>query len=105
MSSDTAGTAFVADGAGSHRLQAPLQFGSVPQVRPQGLALIGAAGEGLTMDLSAVPAVDSAGLALLIDWLASARAAGKTLRYVRAPEALRALARLSEVERLLRTDS
>ena len=92
---------FVTASPGVHRLQAPLQFATVPALRPQGLALISAAQRELTMDLSAVPAADSAGLALLVDWLASARSQDKTLRYVQPPQGLLALARLSDVEGLL----
>ena len=86
---------------GGYRLQAPLLFATVPPLRPQGVKLIEAAGGELRMDLSGVSAVDSAGLALLIDWLACARGAGKRLFYVRVPSALMALARLSEVAPLL----
>jgi phospholipid transport system transporter-binding protein len=94
--------AFVAVSAAAHRLQAPLQFATVAGLRAQGLALIAAApGAELTLDLSAVPAADSAGLALLVDWLANARAHHKTLHYAQPPPALLALARLSDVERLL----
>jgi len=49
-----------------------------------------------------VPAVDSAGLALLIDWLAIARARSCQLHYEKPGATLLALARLSEVEPLLR---
>lgn len=91
---------FVA-GEGGYRLQAPLLFGTVPALREQGVALIGAAPAQLHMDLSGVAAADSAGLALLIDWLACARSAGKQLRYERVPDALLALARLSDVAPLL----
>ncbi len=93
--------AFVAVAPGIHRLQVPLQFATVPSLRRQGMELISAAPEELTLDLSAVPATDSAGLALLVDWLASARAHQKRLRYVQPPQELLALARLSDVERLL----
>ncbi|MGH8257690.1 MAG: STAS domain-containing protein [Steroidobacteraceae bacterium] len=86
---------------GIYRLQVPLQFATVPALRRAGLALIAAAQEELTLDLSGVPAADSAGLALLIDWLASARARNKRLRYAQPPQELLALARLSDVERLL----
>lgn len=92
---------FIAATPGIYRLQAPLQFASVPRLRRAGLKLVLAAAGDLTVDLAGVPAVDSAGLALLIDWLAVARAAHKRLRYVRAPQALVALARLSDVESLL----
>jgi phospholipid transport system transporter-binding protein len=87
--------------AGVYRLEAPLTFASVASLRTHGLELIQAAADGLTLDLRAVPAVDSAGLALLIDWLAEARLRSRPLKYVQLPETLIALARLSDVEKLL----
>lgn len=100
MASPDADT-FVRESAERVRLQAPLRFATVPALQPRGLELIRAAGAELTIDLSGVSAADSAGLALLIDWLARARASDKRLRYVQPPEALRALARLSDVETLI----
>jgi len=97
--------AFAAVDADGYRLQAPLRFGTVAALRGRGLALIDAAAGQLTVDLSSVPSVDSAGLALLVDWLAHARGAGKRLCYVRAAPALLALARLSDVESLLESAS
>ncbi|HEX2791306.1 MAG TPA: STAS domain-containing protein [Steroidobacteraceae bacterium] len=85
----------------AYRLEAPLTFATVAALRNPGLALIAAAKTELTIDLEAVPAVDSAGLALLIDWLATARARSCQLRYAKPAETLLALARLSEVEALL----
>jgi len=94
--------AFVATSTGVYRLEAPLTFATVAALRNPGLALIAAAGSGgLTFDLEAVPAVDSAGLALLIDWLATARARSCQLHYAKPAETLLSLARLSEVEALL----
>jgi ABC-type transporter Mla MlaB component len=84
-----------------YRLDAPLTFTTVAALRSCGLALIAAATTELTFDLEAVPAVDSAGLALLIDWLATARARSCQLRYAKPAETLLSLARLSEVEPLL----
>lgn len=52
-------------------------------------------------DLGGVDAVDSAGLALLIGWLADAKRNGATLRYTGIPERLIAIARISEVDALL----
>ncbi len=92
---------FVAAGADTWRLDGPLTFDSVPALRPSGLGLLAPGGGALTIDLRGVAAADSAGLALLIDWLAIARARGRTLRYVEVPEALRSLAALSEVEALI----
>jgi phospholipid transport system transporter-binding protein len=44
---------------------------------------------------------DSAGLAVLLDWLSAAKRAGRSLRYAHLPEDLVALARISEVDELL----
>ncbi|HEY6453426.1 MAG TPA: STAS domain-containing protein [Steroidobacteraceae bacterium] len=93
--------AFVAVSHGVFRLEAPLTFATVPRLRRPGLERIAAAAAGLEFDLHAIAASDSAGLALLVDWLAEARARQRTLRYGRAPETLLALARLSEVEALI----
>jgi len=85
-----------------YRLATPMTFATVAALRAPGAALIAAAaGRALTFDLEAVTGVDSAGLALLIDWLAIARARSCQLSYSRPPETLRSLARLSEVEALL----
>jgi ABC-type transporter Mla MlaB component len=93
--------AFVAVAPAVYRLEAPLTLLTVTALRNPGLALIGAASDTLTFDLATVPEVDSAGLALLIDWLASARACSLKLRYAKPGRTLLALARLSEVEPLL----
>jgi phospholipid transport system transporter-binding protein len=53
------------------------------------------------IDLAGVTAGDSAGLALMIEWLSVARAIQRPLRYENIPSQLQQLARLSEVEELL----
>jgi phospholipid transport system transporter-binding protein len=95
---------FVAQSPSHYRLELPLRFATVLEARARGLAILHAAGAGagdITFDLQGVGEADSAGLALLVDWLASARAAGRTLRYAQVPGQLRALAKLSDVEPLL----
>jgi phospholipid transport system transporter-binding protein len=109
--------AFVRVSAGVYRLEAPLTFATVPALRQPGLERIeagsgdpgscgaggsaAAAGDEVEFDLQQVATSDSAGLALLIDWLAEARLRRRSLRFAQVPEALRALARLSEVESLI----
>jgi len=93
--------AFVEVSSGIYRLEAPLTFATVPALRRAGVARIAAAQSEITFDLGQVAASDSAGLALLIDWLAEAHAHQRTLHYGQAPETLLALARLSEVESLI----
>ena len=58
-------------------------------------------GRAAVIDLSGVKDSDSSGLALLIEWLSIARAAGKSLRYENIPTQLHQLARLSDLEELL----
>jgi phospholipid transport system transporter-binding protein len=95
-----AGT-LVADGAGRFRLSGAATVPTVTLLRATGLQALAASTGEIVIDLSAISRVDSAGLALLIDWLAWARAAGRVLRFASPPGALLALARLSDVEALL----
>jgi len=53
------------------------------------------------VDLAKVARVDSAGLALLLEWSVSAREAGKALVYLNVPPAIAALAGISDVSGLL----
>ena len=94
-------TAFQAGAAGTYRLEDALTFATVPILRQPGLDLIAAASGDIAFDLECVPLTDSAGLALLIDWLAEARARQRTLRYIKVPDALSELAKLSDVESLI----
>jgi len=55
----------------------------------------------LDVDLSALADADSVSLAVLIAWVAQARARGADLRYLNAPQGLRNLAHLSDVDGLL----
>ena len=55
----------------------------------------------LDLDLAALDNADSATLAVLIAWSAQARARGAKLRYLHAPQGLRNLAKLCDVDGLL----
>lgn len=55
----------------------------------------------LEIDLANVPEGDSAGLALLIEWLRLAGQRQQTIRFKNVPAQIAALARISEVENLL----
>ena len=77
-----------------------LDFDTAPAALTRGLALLGSAAE-CEIDLSALSSGDSAGLAVLIEWLASARRRGAKLRYTGVPAQMRAIARISDLEDLL----
>ncbi len=90
-----------ADGDGRFRLSGAATMNSVAALRSEGLQAFAASSGDITLDLAALTRVDSAGLALLIDWLAWARSTSRALRIVSLPESMRALARLSDVEAFL----
>jgi phospholipid transport system transporter-binding protein len=55
----------------------------------------------LDVDLGGVGESDSAGLALLIEWLRIARQGNKAIRFANVPAQIEALARISEVDDLI----
>jgi phospholipid transport system transporter-binding protein len=91
---------FELKGAERAALTGVLDYGTVGALLAEGAAAIGS-GRVAFIDLQQVTAGDSAGLALLLEWLSVARAAQRSLRYENMPAQLQQLARLSEVEELL----
>lgn len=73
-------------------VEGPLNQQSVPELLAQGEALV--AGGADSLDLSAVSAVDSAGVAAVLGWIRAARGAGRQLTIVAVPAAFRSLAEL-----------
>ena len=55
----------------------------------------------LEIDLGGVPEGDSAGLALLIEWIRLTRKQNQQIKYKNVPKQIAALARISQVEELL----
>jgi phospholipid transport system transporter-binding protein len=81
--------------------QGPLTFATARGARLAGLAALRGASGATRIDCSRVTSADSAGLAVLLDWLAGARLAGVSLQFTSLPQDLTALGRISEVEQLL----
>ncbi len=90
-------------GAGkSLSAEGALNFASARRAWELGAQLLAqAAGGALEIDCRDISASDSAGLAVLLAWLAVAKRSGLSLRYTHLPEGLASLARISEVEDLL----
>jgi phospholipid transport system transporter-binding protein len=66
------------------------------------LAALGSTGsQAIEMDCSGIGASDSAGMTVLIDWLAFAKRAGRTLHFASLPAQVQAIARISDVLELL----
>jgi len=85
------------------RLAGPLTLGEIGRLLAEGRTR--AAGGDLRVDLSAVTEADSAALALLLDWLRAARAAGHALTVSGLPAGLESLAALYGIDTLLTTES
>jgi len=98
-----AGAFRLAAGApGTLSAQGPLTFASARRASELGAAALShAAAAKLEIDCRGITASDSAGLAVLLEWLSVARRAGRSLRYAQLPEGLAALARISDLEELL----
>jgi phospholipid transport system transporter-binding protein len=80
-----------------------LSYASAAQALRAGLELIPRGGR-CTIDLSRVTEADSAGLGVLVEWLATAKSRGSSIIYQGMPAQIRAVARISDLESLL-TDS
>jgi phospholipid transport system transporter-binding protein len=83
-----------------------LTFATAREARQAGLQVFEASGARVfTLDCSSVSRADSAGLAVLLDWLAWGRRHSRPVKLENLPESLIAIARISEVDELLRAGS
>jgi phospholipid transport system transporter-binding protein len=87
---------------GTLSAQGPLTFASARRAYEQGAAMLAhTTAAKLEIDCHGITTSDSAGLAVLLEWLSVAKRLGRSLRYAQLPEGLAALARISDVEQLL----
>jgi len=98
-----AGAFRLAPGApGTFNAEGPLTFASARRACELGVAALAhAAAARLEIDCRGITSSDSAGLAVLLEWLSLTKRAGRSLRYAQLPQGLAALARISDVEDLL----
>jgi phospholipid transport system transporter-binding protein len=79
-----------------------LTFASAREARQLGLLVLdGSRAEHIVIDCAAVTRADSAGLAVLLDWLAWGRRRTRAVSLQNLPASLLAIARISEVDGLL----
>ena len=102
MTASAKPSAFVLEqkGTGAFIARGTLDFDSATQALARGLEVLRSGGD-VEMDLSQVASGDSAGLAVLIEWLATARARQVRLRYTGVPAQILAVAKISDIEELL----
>jgi phospholipid transport system transporter-binding protein len=87
-------------GDGKFRVSGVLDASTVGALLKESGAAFGTA-DRLEVDLADVTESDSAGLALLIEWVRLATRADRSIRFNHVPKQLAALAKISEVEDLL----
>jgi len=87
---------------GNFNARGALTFATAKLAREKGLAVLCANGStDIQVDCSGITATDSAGMTVLLDWLAFAKRNGRTLRYGNLPEQVQAIAHISDVLDLL----
>ena len=98
----SAGVAIARAAPNRYSVSGALTFATARRALASGIEAFSSAPAGpIEVDCAEVGASDSAGLAVLIEWLAWARRNRRELNYSRVPEAICAIARISEVESLL----
>jgi len=91
---------FIDRGNGSWMLEGELDFQTVPDVLDRSAPVM--AGEGaIQVDLQGVTRADSAGLALLLEWLRKSKRAGRSITFVNVPGQLLSIARICGLEEIL----
>lgn len=90
----------LADREGVATLSGRLDFSNVTRLAEEGRALL-AREDDVVIDLGGVSSANSAGLALLLEWLDLARATGTGLSYRNLPESLLGIAAISNLESVL----
>lgn len=86
---------------GCFTISGELTFATVTALLEQSRALFAQADEAIEVDLGAVERVDSAGLALLIEWLRLAREKGQAIRFSHLPQQMKAIAAASDLDSIL----
>lgn len=89
------------NGDGHYRLPEALTFATTPHLYLQTGEMFDTPLPRLTFDLAGVQRVDSAGLALLLEWLREARRRSKEIRFENIPEQLAAIAKVSGLSDIL----
>lgn len=85
---------------GTFVLRGELSFSTVTTLSEKSTSLLWQA-EQVTLDLEGVTRTDSAGLALLVEWLRIARQRGKTIQFRNIPQQMMAVAQVVGLDQLL----
>jgi phospholipid transport system transporter-binding protein len=87
-------------GDGVFEISGRLTFQTVPRFQDQAGNLLQGNAQPVTIDMQGVTQADSAGLALMIEWLQLARAAKHELVFAHIPEQMRDLIRVNGLQQM-----
>lgn len=87
--------------SGRLRIDGEMGFATVSALLAQTRELFGQGHGPLEIDLGEVGRVDSAGLALMLEWMRMARQQGRELRFLHLPVQLQAIAEASDMDGIL----
>lgn len=86
---------------GRWKISGEMTFATVTGLLAQSRDLFAQAGARIEVGLEAVERVDSAGLALLIEWMREARTLDKAIYFSKLPEQMMAIAAASDLDSIL----
>ena len=90
--------------SGRFKLVGELSFVSVQEAMKNGAKLFEIPADKMVFDLAGITKADSAGLALLLEWLRLATLNGVDLHYINLPRQLQAMAHVAGVDEILVID-
>lgn len=90
------------DNPDTWKVEGELTFATVPEVQDRSPEWF-ASSPG-TLDLAGVEGIDSAGIALVIEWARRAKLSGADMRLVNVPAGMTALSKTTGIDRLLKID-
>ena len=89
------------DSNGCYLLSGELSYSNVSQVYKKTANLFRKQKSNIEIDLSGVTHADSAGIALLVEWLSEARESNKAIHFVNVPQQMLEMVRISSLDRVL----
>lgn len=90
-------------GEGAYVVEGSLDFASVPALVARVSEFLGNGATTIVIDLKGVTRADSAGLALLVEWMRVAHQRHRNIAFRNIPAQMLAIAKVSGLERILPT--
>jgi len=90
-------------GEGAYVIEGSLDFATVPPFVTRVAEILGNGATSIVIDLKGVTRADSAGLALLVEWMRVAHRRHRNIAFRNIPAQMLAIAKVSGLERILPT--